>query len=274
MHNRETIFKLQNAHADYIESVYTQTMRLPGNPDGIEILDIQGTRVFLSNGNSFKNRAIFTGNESPSTLREVAACFERKRVDGFFEINPANFYRTQPFSWKSEMVPALLDLGFHPSDLRCVWYLDESEKPMQIEEPIPIKRFESNDAEELIKAKLIVEPVDHDKVEEETRRIKHSFTKPWTYFIGYSDDRPVSISQLFVKDQIGYLAWGFTAEDWRKQGHHRAHTLARIQHAFQSGCNLAFSVTDFNIPSSLSLQKVGFKLAYNYLLMRKFAASG
>ena len=125
MHNREMVVKLQNAHADHIESIYRQSLRLPGNPDGIEILKIGDTKVFLSNRNRLENRAIFTGNETLDELQEVTACFDRKGVDGFFEINPANFYRSNPFSWKSEMLPALIGLGYHPGDLRCVWYLDE-----------------------------------------------------------------------------------------------------------------------------------------------------
>ena len=273
MHNREMVVKLQNAHANHIENIYRQMMRLPGNPDGIEILKIGDTKVFLSNRSRLENRAIFTGNETLAELREVTACFDRKGVTGFFEINPANFFRSNPFSWQSEMVPALLALGYQPELLRCVWYLDEYREPHEDEASIQIKQFTYKDADELVAAKLLVEPVEPDKIEHERKTIKHLFTKPWTYFIGYEGDRPVSISKLFIQDQIGYLAWGYTVEEFRRMGHHRKHVLARVQQAFETGCEIVFTVTDFNVPSSLSLQKVGFKLAYNYLLMEKPAAT-
>ena len=125
MHERDTVANLQNAHADHIESDYRQLMSLAGNPHGIEILRIGRTRVFLSIRNRLENRAIFTGNETQEELREITACFDRKGVNGFFEINPSNFYRTDPFSWKSELLPALLNLGYHPGAFRCVWHLDE-----------------------------------------------------------------------------------------------------------------------------------------------------
>ena len=115
----------------------------------------------------------------------------------------------------------------------------------------------------------MVEPVEKEKIEHERKTIKHLFTEPWTYFVGYDSDRPVSISKLFIKDKIGYLSWGYTIEEFRRKGHHRMHVLARAKHAFRSDCEIVFSVTDFNVPSSLSLQKIGFKLAYNYLLMVK-----
>jgi hypothetical protein len=273
MHNRETVVRLQNAHANHIEHIYRQLMCLPGNPDGIEILKIGDTKVFLSNQNRLENRAIFTGNETLTELREVTACFERKRVAGFFEINPANFFRSNPFSWQSELVPALLALGYLPELLRCVWCLDAYHEPDEDEGSIQIKRFTCKEADELVAAKLLVEPVEQEKIEHERQTIKHLFTVPWTYFIGYDGARPVSISKLFVKEQIGYLAWGYTVEEFRRKGHHRRHVLARVRHAFESGCEIVFSVTDFNVPSSLSLQKVGFKLAYNYLLMEKPVAT-
>jgi hypothetical protein len=269
MHNRAMVVRLQNAHADHIESIYRQLMRLPGNPEGIEILRIGDTKVFLSNKNRLENRAIFSGNETMDELREVTACFDRKGVAGFFEINPANFYRSNPFSWNSEMLPALIALGYHPGEFRCVWYLDAYDEGHASQKYTQIKRFTCNDVDEYIKARLVVEPVEDEKIEHETEMIRHQFTKPWTYFIGYQGDRPVSISKLFIKDQTGYLAWGFTKEEFRRKGHHRMHVLTRVRHAFESGCDIVFSVTDFNIPSALSLQKVGFKVAYNYLLMEK-----
>ena len=271
MHNREMVRRLQIAHADHIDDLYGQSMQLPGNPDGVEIFKIGGTRIFLSNQNRLENRAIFTGNETLDELREVTACFDRKGVDGFFEINPANFYRNDPFSWNSEMLPALIELGYHPGDFRCVWYLEAFQDWDRFERDIQIRRFASSEVDEYIKAKLKVEPVEAEKLTRETEIIRREFTPAWTNFIGYDGDRPVSISKLFIKDDIGYLAWGFTVEEFRRMGHHHAHVLARLRHSYESGCNLVFTVTDFNVPSSLSLQKVGFKLAYNYLLMERRA---
>ena len=272
MHNREIVVKLQNAHAAHIGSIYGQLKQLPGNPNGIEIKTIGKTKIFLSNQNRLENRAIFTGNETLDELREITAVFDRKGVTGYFEINPANFYRSDPFSWKSEMVPALIELGYHPGDLRCVWHLTEFPEIDYQEDSVQIKRFSCDEADELVQAKLLVEPVEQESIEHEKRITKHQFTEAWTYFIGFAGDQPVSISKLFINNHIGYLAWGFTAEGFRRRGHHRMHVLKRVQHAFEEECDTVFTVTDFNVPSSLSLQKVGFKLAYNYLLMEKRAS--
>ncbi len=269
MHNRNTVVTIQAAHASYIEAEYQQAMSLPGNPEGIEISNIGDTRIFLSNRNRLENRAIFTGNETEEEIRSVIDHFERKGVVGFFEINPANFYRSIPFSWKSEMVPMLIKMGCHPAAFRCVWYLDDSPNT-EIQQPaISIRRFNSREVDEYIRDKFSVEPVDDAEKAREEILIRRSFTESWSNFISYENDQPVSVSKLFVRNKIGFLAWGYTLEEFRRRGHHKLHVSARVKHAFESGCDLVFSVTDFNIPSSISLQQAGFNLAYNYLLMEK-----
>lgn len=274
MHNREIVRKLQNAHADHIESIYRRLSDLPGNPNGIEILKVGGTRVFISNENRLENRAIFTGNETLDELKEVTSLFERKGVDGYFELNPVNFYRTEPFSWKSEMLPALLRLGYHPGMFRCVWILDRlQESDLKEIELRKIKQFLCDNVDDFIQAKLKVEPVKDEDLETEKKVIRHGFTKDWINYIGFEEGDPVSISKLFIKDNLGYLAWGYTLQEHRRKGHHGLHVLTRSRDAFELGCETVFSVTDFNIPSSLSLQKFGFRLAYNYLLLERSPAT-
>lgn len=268
MHSREVVRDLQHAHADHIESVYRQLACLPGNPHGIEIILIGDTRVFLSNRNRLENRAIFTGNETLDELQKVVSAFRRKGVDGFFELNPANFYRTAPFSWKSEMLPALLDLGCHPGMFRCVWFLDRSRFSENEElNTGKVRRFLREEADEYSRDRMRVESVKEEDLDREKEAIIHGFTDDWMRYVGYEDGDPVSISDLFVTNTMGYLSWGFTSGEYRRRGHHGSHVHARCRDAFASGCKLVFSVTDFNIPSSMSLQKMGFKLAYNYLLL-------
>lgn len=270
MHTRETIQKLQHTHADYIEASYRQLSCLPGNPKGIEICKIGETRIFLSQENRLENRAIFTGNETLDELREVTSLFDKKGVEGYFELNPANFYRTEPFSWKSEILPALLELGYFPAMLRCVWYLDSLNRQEASEaKSALIKRYLCTEADAFIEAKLKVEPVDDKNIEKEKRALRHAFTKDWINYIGFEEDDPVSLSKMFIKNDIGYLAWGYTLQEHRRKGHHSLHVLKRCKDAFASGCETVFSVTDFNIPSSISLQKLGFQLAYNYLLLER-----
>jgi len=231
---------------------------------------VGNTRVFLSNENRLENRAIFSGNESEKEFQQVTDLFEEKGGDCFVEVNPANFYRTKPFSWESEVLPFLLRLGYHPDGFRCVWFLDNpSDLIESTTHRIRIRRFTHDEADEFVVDKLQVEPISHDDREYEISLIKHGFTNDWINYIGYTREKAVSISNLFVKNRVGYLAWGYTTKSHRGKGHHKLHICQRVRDAFSQGCTMVFSVTDFNIPSAFNLQKCGFRLAYNYLLLKR-----
>jgi hypothetical protein len=275
IHDRELVKKLQNAHADWIESVYRQKSLLSGNPDGIEIEHVGNTRVFLSNKNRLENRAIFTGNESEKEFQTVTALFEEKGIDCFVEVNPANFYRTEPFTWKSEVLPHLLQLGYRPEGFRCVWLLTRLRDLIEFSsERVRIRRFTHDEADEYAAAKLQVEPVPEDNRAYEAGLLSHGFTKDWINYIGYAKNEAVSTSQLFIKNQVGYLAWGYTMKSQRGKGHHKLHVCKRVRDAFSRGSSTVFSVTDFDIPSARNLQKCGFRLAYNYMLLKRSPTRG
>jgi len=268
MHNREFVRKLQNAHADHIENQYGQLATLPGNPFEIEILRVGSARVFLCNEDRLENRGILTGNETVEELVAISDVFRKKGVEGYFELNPANYYRTEPFSWKSETIQSMLRLGYHPGMFRCVWFLDNSQGVQMLDCDSPrVDRFSSSQRTEFADLKQIVQPGPPDSVEKERELTEHGFTEHWHNYIGFDGNRPVSTSSMFVHKEIGYLSWAFTQPSFRRKGHHKQHVTRRVFDAFELGCSEVFSVTDFNIPSSLSLQELGFRLAYNYLLM-------
>ena len=104
--------------------------------------------------------------------------------------------------------------------------------------------------------------------------IRHEFTKDWISYVGYEKSEAASVSKLFIRNQIGFLAWGYTTKPHRGKGHHKLHVSERVRAAFSRGCEIVFSVTDFNIPSAMNLQKCGFRLAYNYLLLKRSPTRG
>ena len=101
-HDQSHVHMLQNAHADHIEALYREYLSVPGNPKNVEIKTFGETRTFYADGEWLQNRAIFTGNETPEQFDEVLSHFIDKSADCVIEINPSNFYRTDPFSWDAE----------------------------------------------------------------------------------------------------------------------------------------------------------------------------
>jgi hypothetical protein len=267
MHDRDGVRQLQLAHAEHIEATYQELASRPGNPAGIEFARVGNTSVYLRNESRLENRAILTGNESEQDLRAIIKLFQKKGVDGFLEVNPGNFYPSDPFSWDSRILPILLKLGYPPTGFRCVWSASGTEC-LAAECDLPeVRSYTSGDAEEYAELRLMVEPPKPENLETRREGLVLAFTDQWRHYVGFDGDEPVSTSSLFMGRELSYLSWGFTKVTHRRKGHHRAHVIRRATDAFAHGANGAFSVTDFGIPSSLSLQKCGFTLAYNYLMI-------
>ncbi|MBT6145624.1 MAG: hypothetical protein HOH74_09355 [Gemmatimonadetes bacterium] len=224
--------------------------------------------MFLRNESRLENRAILSGNESEAELIAITKLFQDKQVDGYLELNPGNFYPSEPFSWDSKVLPVLLGLGHRPGMFRCVWHTQDADCVRTCDLDAPeIRSFSVAQAEEFTELKLQLETPAPENIEANRSNTLLTFTDRWRHYIGFEDGEPVSLSSLFMGSEFGYLAWGFTRPEHRRKGHHRAHVVARATDAFALGARAAFSVTDFGIPSSLSLQKCGFSLAYNYLMI-------
>lgn len=267
-HSRAAVFALQQAHGDHIESLYRGLQAIPGNPRGSELRRFGATRVFCADENRMENRALFTGNETDDELAQVADYFQQRRRTCFVELNPANFYRTEPFSWRADLMPRLLKLGFVCDAHRCVWACGGPPAGGRPPPAIAIERFAADALDRFSAGRDLVVGGD------ETAR-RHAWDdlrfgqsgEGWSHYLGLEGSVPVSTSSLFVKGEFGYLKWGFTRPEFQRRGHQAAHIHRRVHDAFAAGCRRVFAVTDFETTSGRNLQRCGLKLAYNYLLM-------
>ncbi len=258
-HDRDNIRMLHNAHADHIEAKYREFLSMPGNPMNVETKRFGQTRTFYAKGDRFENRAIFSGNETLDQFDEVLNHFAEKGVDCNIEINPANFYRTDPFSWNSEGVPYLLDRGCTIEGFRTVWVRD---KPLQPEEQTFSLDCRPVDYEQFAK----VAPIIHGEPPEEDAPAFEPDSGVF-YYVGFHGDQPVANSVMYFNGESGYLQSAITDPDFRRRGYHTQMTRMRVRDAFEMGAVRMFTVTDFNNQSSYNQQRNGFQLAYNYLLL-------
>ncbi len=255
---------LQRAHAAHLQAACEALVSEPGNPLEAEGITIGETRVFATNQNRLENRVLLTGNETTDELDRIFEYFDQRRVKAFIELNPANFLRTRPFSWQSELVGHLVNRGCHIDAFRCVWYLSGGPDTVP---PPRIERYDHTRFDEFSTTLDAVYAPDMAAEADWTRRTQRG--SQWLHYVGFEAERPVSTGTLFVGEQLGYLAWWYTNPGFRSHGHQTAGIRARAADAFLLGCEGVFTVADFDTQSSINLQRAGFRLAYNYLLLTR-----
>ena len=267
-HDREHVRRLHHAHADHIESQYRGMLALPGNPAGVVMRTFGTVRTFIATGERLENRAIFTGGESDETVRQVLQHFVDHRANCVLEVNPANYYANPPATWEKRLLRQLTSLGCAIHDFRCVWYRAADERD---EEPPPparhrIESFGPDRVTDYVAAARLVQPA-----EQWTAEFVAARSQPgWLNYVAYdAGGGPCAVGSLFVRAPTAYLAWWYTHPDHRGVGLQQAGIRRRVRDAFDLGCDVAFTVTDFNFTSPANLQRCGFRLAYNYLLLRR-----
>ena len=268
-HNRYSIRQLQQAHADHIEAIFTGLSRIPGDPYGVVIKKFGETRTFLQKKANFASRAILIGNESFELLDEIIAHFKENSDACFIEINPSNFSRSQHPFWEHMILPHLIARGFQVGEMRCVWIYDESNDSSteRANQSIRIDQYSSDEVDQFYPLELKVQ----EKIESETAKTYLKFSQSigiWRNYIASVDETPIAIARLFIKDQIGYLVWGFTNERYRRRGCHTALIRRRIEDARDAGCSRIFSVSDIDAKSASTPQSCGLGIAYNYIMMK------
>jgi hypothetical protein len=263
-HDRSHVRLLQHAHADHIESMYRGLLRIQDNPAGVIIQQIGPTRTFIASGNRLENRAIFSGEETPGEIDAVLHHFIAHQSNLVIEVNPANFYVNPPVTWEKRLLAHLLKRGCVIHDFRCVWCCT---KPPDSED-LPthrIERFTSSHLDDYCKLAAKVDPSFQDSLE---FRFAHA-DPGWSHYVAFHQEIPAATGTLFIKNTIGYLTFWRTHPNFRGHGLQQAGIGRRMKDSFDAGCQHVFTVTDFNFTSPRNLQRCGFHLAYNYLLLRR-----
>ena len=89
------------------------------------------------------------------------------------------------------------------------------------------------------------------------------------HYVGFAGDQPCALGSLFVKAQRGYLVYWQTMQQFRGRGFQQAGINRRVADAFDLDCERVFTVSDYNFASPRNLERCGFALAYNYLVVTR-----
>jgi len=267
-HDRQLVRRLHQAYADKTEDFFRGLQNAPGDQGDVSIRTFGPARVLIARGHDWLSRATLTGEETFEQIDEIVAHFAQRGQPCLVEWNPGNCHR--PDSWNSELGRHLLDLGFRPRGFRCVYVRDLGE-PVGDPHPEPtIRHFGPGELEEYVELVTAVEEWSEEQKARESANLTFGEgSETWHHYVGTLDGAPCSVASLVVTGDTAYLEWSATHPDFRRRGCHAAMIRKRLEDAEAAGCDLAFSITDVGTQSGRNLQREGFCLAYNYVMLKK-----
>jgi GNAT superfamily N-acetyltransferase len=168
--------------------------------------------------------------------------------------------------WEKRLLPGLLSHGCQIAGFRCVWAITRRPR-RDWPEAFRWRRFRTERIAEFIELSHRVEP---KRTWNEVDRAA-GLADGVFHYVGFADEIPAALGTLFVGPRAGYLQWWYTHPDYRRRGLQREGIRRRVRDAYDMNCQCVFTVADFNTFSATNLQRCGFTLAYNYLLLRRAA---
>ena len=257
-HVRDNVCMLQNAHADRIEAEFRDNARF--NAEHVDIKRFGEVRTFYSKDAGFHQRAILSGDETLEQVDEVLQHFVDKKSACWIEINPANFYSSDPASQGSKILPHLLQRGYVIANFRAVWVRD---MPLAADEQD--FRLDCRSVENSIVYAQSQLAAGFNNISEKSLTIEAdsgSFS-----YVGYHEGRDVCWATMFCEGESAYLMNAHTHDDFLCRGFHGQMIRLRVRHAFEMGAHRVYTHTEFNGQSARNLQRNGFQLAYNCILI-------
>lgn len=91
---------------------------------------------------------------------------------------------------------------------------------------------------------------------------EHYCRKPIQFYIAYVDGIPAASASVFYFEGVAWLNNAVTEESYRGRGCHRALLQARIASAYDEGCLLAVSDTEFGSISHRNIATCGFQVGF------------
>jgi GNAT superfamily N-acetyltransferase len=271
LHDPSLVRALHQAYADKTESFFAGLQRAPGDPCRVRIRTFGSTRTFIAHGHDWLNRVTLVGDETFEQLDEIIAYFAGHGQRCQVEWNPGNCYR--PDSWNDELGRRLLDRGFRPGGFRCVWVVRTAaaaDEPPVETPPVSIRHFAAGELEEFLAVLGVMERhTDEQRARSRLNVMHGEGDARWRHYVGYVDDVPCCNATLFAGPRVAYLEWVQTLAAFRGRGCHHALIRRRLADAAAAGCELAFAVTDVGTQSARNLQRAGFRLAYNYVMLTR-----
>lgn len=252
--------RLERAEATF-NANFVETRAKYAPEIGAQWIDVNGTYALYDGVDSPATQTFGLGlfnNVNHEDLDQIEAFFKQRNAPVFHEVSPM----ADP-----EIMLFLNSRGYHPIELTSIMYkpLDHSVNSNTNINPLITTRVISSDEADLW-AKIVsegwaTEMPDGGKMMLEFAKISARCSGAAPYLAEF-DGKAIATGMLFICEDIAVLAGASTVPEGRNKGAQNALLHARLNHAAQQGCTLAFMAALPGSQSQKNAQKNGFKIAY------------
>jgi hypothetical protein len=268
---RELVSQFERHQAEAVESLLTESLRVPGNPEGYALYRDGPVRATLSTNPhaGWATQAYGVTRRASGAVRPVVEFFNGHRVPACIRVVPDGFttehadalaalgLRHVAFHtilWSplppplpppagADVAPAGADLGAAAPEIREVVTMDDMDAHIDIQ-----------------LGAYGVPPAVIDRL----RPLRRMWlgTPGRRFYLAFVDGRPVAQAILQWRDDIAYLESAGTRHEFRGRGLQQSLIRRRIADATREGCRLIIGGADFGGSSVANQMACGLAVAY------------
>lgn len=222
----------------------------------LELLEIGSSKLMIERNSpksGYYNRIKGFGEHDIGHLETILSTYSNHGIDPFFEMTPNNI--------NESVSKALNEEGFINIE-QLVYMENEDLKTTTISADIEIVEVTEENAEdfiELIRLSNQGMTLGEDVIE----RKKHYFYEPnFHNYIAYIGEEVAGMGSLFISENEGYIANGYTFEKLRGFGCQKALLAHRVNEAVKFGIHVLYTDVAFGSISHNNMKKLGFSDVY------------
>jgi hypothetical protein len=256
--------QLEQSKGDHIESWLQAMQEQPGNPFGVDILQIGNIRAFVARAlpeMGLFNQVIGLGPMEKEHLHEIIQFYRAHGMEQYrLEVNP---YNASP-----DFLAYLAMHGFYQSSFEAYLCGVVSTDFPPTSNTVIIRDVTSSNLDLFadIHMEGFREALSH--FSEDARSLYRESTKVlyqlpgWHLYLAYVNDIPSAMGMLYIRNGKALLAGGATMSHMRRQGCQTALLCHRVLAAAQAQCSLIIGQTSVGSASQHNMEHVGMRIAY------------
>ena len=222
--------------------------------------------------------AMFDGVDSPITQSFGLGMFEPATEDSMAELESffrdrgsPPFHEVSPLAGK-DLLLLLSSRGYEPFELTSVMFLplpDRAPSKHTTTANLKVRIANHQDAEMWVDTSIRgwSEYAEYAAVMRDLARVGFARQGAVSMLVECNGN-PIATASMAIHEGVALMAGASTVPEARGQGAQRALLNARLEHALQSGCELAMMCAEPGSASQRNAERVGFRIAYTRIKWR------
>ncbi|CAM3525422.1 GNAT family N-acetyltransferase [Marinicrinis lubricantis] len=246
---------IEQSEMDYMKDRMLAIQEREGNPEGIEIKEIDTCLLLYSRTMAWGQFNNVKGPFTEEHIPEISRFFDERNRNFEFHVAPHH---------DRNILRALAENGYFQASFHGCLYGEPRQlaanRPSRL---LHIRELREDEMEIYAEIHCLGTglPLDGKAYVAANNKVLYG-RKGWHFFIGFAEDQPASVSVMYMKDKIASFTFAATLPQFRGRGFHTQMLQQRLEVCAQHNCHLVVAQAAYGSQSMKNMERAGLRIGY------------